>query len=177
MKIVTTPMCEDILKYAGIKDYSVNKFPTKCDGDLAILLSESKTDLDSIALKLNTFSQIKESIRIVSKQSDKGEILEQSLTEIFKDYPLALKYLNECFGKEYKVKVYSNFLKDIVKDMGFKVVEDNYDFVVYPDYLKKEVTEKDNLVEIPSHSKVSKNPIERAILRYSILEDYINKEL
>ena len=42
MKIVTTPMCEEIVKLAGIKDYVVNKFPDEEDGDLAILLSESK---------------------------------------------------------------------------------------------------------------------------------------
>lgn len=42
MKIVTTPMCEEIVKLVGISDYAVNKHPTEEDGDLAILLSESK---------------------------------------------------------------------------------------------------------------------------------------
>ena len=65
MKIVTTPMCEEIVKLAGIKDYNVNKHPTSNDGDLAILLSESKVDMDSIPIKLNTPSQIFESIKKV----------------------------------------------------------------------------------------------------------------
>ena len=54
MRIVTTPMCEEILKIAGVSDYKVNKFPTKEDGDLAILLSESKADMESLYLKLNS---------------------------------------------------------------------------------------------------------------------------
>ena len=41
MKIVTTPMCEEIVKLAGIKDYIVDKNPDNQEGDLAIVLSES----------------------------------------------------------------------------------------------------------------------------------------
>ena len=63
MKIVTTPMCEEIVKLVGIKNYKVNKHPNKDDGDLAILLSESKVEIDSIPLKVNSAVQIFESIK------------------------------------------------------------------------------------------------------------------
>ena len=173
MRIVTTPMCESILKYAGIGDYVVNKFPNKRDGDLAILLSESKTPLISLKIKLNTFKQIRNSIKIVSNFSNRGELSNKDLNDIFRDYDIAMKYLNNSNDLDIKVKVYSNFLKDIVEDMGFIVDDVDFDYVVFPDYLKDDVVEKDNLVEIPSHSSVSKNPIERTELRYSILEDII----
>lgn len=173
MRIVTTPMCESILKYSGIEDYVVNKFPDKGDGDLAILLSESKTPLISLKIKLNTFKQIKNSIKIVSNFSNRGELSNKDVDDIFRDYDVAMKYLNTSNDLDIKVKVYSNFLKDIVEDMGFIVDDVDFDYVVFPDYLKNEVVEKDNLVEIPSHSSVSKNPIERTELRYSILEDII----
>jgi segregation and condensation protein B len=39
--------------------------------------------------------------------------------------------------------------------------------------LKDKVTEEDNLVEIPSHNSISKNPFDKAELRYSILENLI----
>ena len=67
MKIITTPMCEEIVKLAGVSDYIVNKFPDEEDGDLAILLSESKVEMDSLPIKLNTPSQIFESIKKVSQ--------------------------------------------------------------------------------------------------------------
>ena len=54
MKIVTTPMCEELVKLVGIKNYNVNKHPTKDDGNLAILLSESKVEIDSIPVKILT---------------------------------------------------------------------------------------------------------------------------
>ena len=47
MKIITTPMCEEIVKLAGITDYALNKFPDEEAGDLAIVLSESKVEMDS----------------------------------------------------------------------------------------------------------------------------------
>ena len=89
MRIVTTPMCESILKYAGIEDYVVNKFPDKEDGDLAILLSESKTSLISLKIKLNTFKQIRNSIKIVSNFSNGGELSNKDVDEIFREYDVA----------------------------------------------------------------------------------------
>ena len=77
------------------------------------------------------------------------------------------------FKRDIDVKVYSEFLKDIVLDMGFNIVENNPQYVIYPDYLKETVSEIDNLVEIPSHSFVSLNPFERIEARYSILETLI----
>lgn len=67
MKIVTTPMCEEIVRLAGISDYVVNKYPDEEEGDLAILLSESKVEMDCLAIKLNTPSQVFESIKKVSE--------------------------------------------------------------------------------------------------------------
>lgn len=63
MKIVTTPMCEEIVKLAGISDYAVNKHPTSEDGDFAILLSESKVDMDSLPIKLNTPSRFLKALK------------------------------------------------------------------------------------------------------------------
>ena len=171
MKIVTTPMCEEIVKLAGIKEYAVNKFPQKDDGDLAILLSESKVDMDALQIKINTATQIFESIKEVSKIN--CELADEEIYHCFDDYELCKKYLNSNFKRNVKVKVYSEFLKDIVRDVGFDIVSDDFDYVVYPDYLKDDVEEEVNLVEIPSHNSVSKNPFDKAELRYSILENLI----
>ena len=172
MKIVTTPMCEEIVKLVGISDYAVNKHPCSDDGDLAILLSESKVDMDSIPVKLNTPSQIFESIKKISERLS-IDLDEEMIISFFKDYELSSKYLNSDFKYDVNVKVYSNFLKDIVLDMGFAVDDSNYDYVIYPDYLKDKVVETENLVEIPSHGFISKNPFERIEVRYSILENLI----
>jgi segregation and condensation protein B len=172
MKIVTTPMCEEIVKLAGIEDYAVNKFPKKGDGDLAILLSESKVDMDAFQIKINTSTQIFESIREVSKIAG-GQLGDEEILPYFDDYELCRKYLNSDFKKDVNVKVYSEFLKDIVSDVGFNIVSDSFDYVIYPDYLKSKVKETENLVEIPSHNSVSKNPFQKAELRYSILENLI----
>ena len=172
MKIVTTPMCEEIVRLAGIDDYAVNKFPDEEDGDLAILLSESKVKMDSLPIKINTSTQIFESIKKVSQITGNG-LDDAEIIGFFEGYELCRKYLNSDFKRDIKVKVYSEFLKDIVSDVGFDIVSDNFDFVVYPDYLKDKVAESQNLVEIPSHNGISKNPFEKAELRYSILENLI----
>jgi segregation and condensation protein B len=172
MKIVTTPMCEEIVKLAGITDYAVNKFPTNDDGDLAILLSESKVDMDAIAIKINTASQIFESIRKVSRIGG-TELSDSEILSFFDGYELCRKYLVSNFKRDVNVKVYSEFLKDIVSDLGFNIDSDEFDFVIYPDYLKDNVEESENLVEIPSHNSISKNPFDKAELRYSILENLI----
>lgn len=172
MKIVTTPMCEEIVKLAGIRDYAVNKFPDEENGDLAILLSESKVEMKSLRIKINTPSQIFESIREVSKLTG-TELSDDEIIEFFSDYELCKKYLNSDFKRDISVKVYSEFLKDIVEDLGFDIVSEDFKYVIYPDYLKSKVTEDENLVEIPSHNDISKNPFEKAELRYSILENLI----
>ena len=172
MKIVTTPMCEEIVRLAGIRDYTVNRFPTKDDGDFAILLSESKVDIDSLPIKINTSKQIFESIRSVSKLTG-NELSDGEILEFFTDYRLCTKYLNSDYKLDVNVKVYSEFLKDIVSDVGFNIVSEDFEYVIYPDYLKDNVFESENLVEIPSHNSISKNPFDKAELRYSILENLI----
>lgn len=169
MKIVTTPMCEDIVIYAGIEDYVINKFPKKGDGDLAVLLSESETELNSVKIKLNTFKQIKQSIEKISKYGK-----EPDMDTIFDDYPLAIKYLGDIPENSTKLKVYSNFLTDIAIDMGFKIVDNNPDFIIAPDYLANKID--GDIISIPSHGNVPLNPLEKASIRYEILEDYINNK-
>ncbi len=168
MIIVTTPMCENILKLAGVTNYKVNKHPDEEEGDLAILLSESKVKMDNLPIKLNTFNQIRESIIKVSKFSQKGTISQEKLGAIFKNY-------NFSYNLGKKVKVYSEFLKDIALDLGLIINNDDYEYVIYPDYLKDQVNEESNkkLIEIPTHSNVSKNPLERCKLRYDIIVNFI----
>ena len=108
MRIVTTPMCEEVVRLAGINDYKVNKNPDLEDGDLAILLSESKVEMNSLAIKLNTPSQLFESIKEVSKL--KNELSDAEILEFFKNYNLCVKYLENHENSHVKVKVYSNFL-------------------------------------------------------------------
>ena len=172
MRIVTTPMCEEIVKLAGITDYVVNKFPKKEDGDLAILLSESKVEMDCLPIKINTPKQVFESIKKVSKING-NELADKDIQRFFEDYEIAKKYLTADFKREVNVKVYSEFLKDIVLDLGFNIVSHDFDYVIYPDYLKDKVTESENLVEIPSHNSISKNPFEKIETRYAILENLI----
>lgn len=172
MKIITTPMCEEIVKLAGISDYAVNKNPDDEEGDLAILLSESKVKMDSMPIKLNTPSQIFDSIKKVSRISN-HELSDDEILSFFEDYEISKKYLNSNFDRNINVKVYSEFLKDMVLDMGFHIVEDGFDFVIFPDYLKNNVLETENLVEIPSHKDISKNPFKRVEVRYGILENLI----
>lgn len=173
MIIVTTPMCEEVVKLAGIKEYKVNKNPDLEEGDLAILLSESKVNMDSIAIKLNTPKQLAQSIREVSKLTD-HELSESEILEFFKGYNLCLNYLENHDNSHVKVRVISNFLADIVDNFGFEKMDENYDYLIYPDYLKEKVINEDvRLIEIPSHNFVSKNPFERIEKRYEILEKLI----
>ena len=173
MRIVTTPMCEEVVKLAGIRDYKVNKNPDLEKGDLAILLSESKVKMDSMAIKLNTPKQLFESIREVSKLTD-YELSDEEILELFEGYDLCIKYLNDYENPQVKVKVLSKFLTDIVDNIGFEINDENYDYVIYPDYLKDNIqNEGVILVEIPSHNFVSKNPFERIQARYAILEKLI----
>ena len=66
MKVVTTPMCQEILKLAGVQDFEVTKHPDSADADIAVVLSETDTKMESVKIKLNTFSQIMESVKKVS---------------------------------------------------------------------------------------------------------------
>ena len=65
MKIVTTPMCEDVLNLAGIKEFDVNSDPDSTDSDIAVVLSETNTIMKSVKVKLNTFTQIRNSVEML----------------------------------------------------------------------------------------------------------------
>ena len=207
MKIVTTPMCEKILEFAGITDYKVNKNPDNEDGDLAIILSESNTKMDSLKIKLNTFFQIKNSIIQVSKIKNilnkhynsnssnfnwneidfslyEPALDSQKINDIFLKYPLASDWLDmnkkDVFqekNSKINVKVYSSFLRDIIIDMGFNILDlesdsSNIDYIIFPDYMNiDKENSKYGLISILTHKNVSKNPIKRAELRYSILNN------
>ena len=205
MIVVTTPMCKQIVEWAGLNDFKVNRFPDEEEGDFAILLSESKVEMDSLAIKINTFSQIKESIKTVSNALFERNLIEkaidcESIEAIFNDYKengLQYAVLDEYelakirkSNKDKKVKVYSEFLKDIVSDIGATVIDFNYgkdgndegnpdvdyDYLVYPDYLEEEVLKRENLnsdefksIKILSHNNISKDPILKAESRYDTL--------
>ena len=206
MIVVTTPMCRQIVEWAGLKEFKVNKFPDEEEGDFAILLSESKVEMDSLAIKINTFGQIKESIKTVSKVLFERNLIEKAIGDegiesIFNDYKDDVEYAlldeNEFNGirksnKDKKVKVYSEFLKDIVLDIGADVIDFTYDkngnddkandlgmdfdYLVYPDYLEEEVLKRENLksnefkvIKILSHNNISKDPILKAESRYATL--------
>lgn len=196
MRILTTPMCEPILKWAGIDEYQVNKNPDEEEADVAIVLSETNTRMKSIKIKLNTFSQIQESVHMLQnafgienssnfseRDSNGGNSKNNYLNNFnLKNSPREVdsKWLDNDYrtkarklNGKIKVTVYSNFLKDIVKDMGYSIVNDKPDFIIYPDYLESALEKKltgDKLIKVPSHGNVSLNPVKRAHFRYNLLE-------
>ena len=213
MIVVTTPMCKQIVEWAGLKEFKVNKFPDEEEGDFAILLSESKVKMDSLAIKINTFRQIKESIKTVSKAFFEKNLIEKAIADegidsIFNDYKNDVEYahldeneFNEIrkSNNDKKVKVYSEFLKDIILDIGADVIDFTYDkngndedkandlgmdfdYLVYPDYLEEEVLKRENLksnefkvIKILSHNNISKDPILKAESRYATLIEEMSK--
>lgn len=206
MRIVTTPMCEEILIMAGITDYMVNKYPDKEEADLAVILSETETEMSSLKVKLNTFSQIIESIlklaeihnSTLNSQSNSSNSLNDldlnmslNLSKISPWANSKQKKILRKNNRKIKVKVYSLFLKDIIEDMGYLVVDENPDFVVFPDYLEEKITKTTDIqinskdkskidesdkyndvkyLKVPSHGDVPLNPLERAAMRYKLLE-------
>ena len=212
MSVVTTPMCRQIVEWAGLKEFKVNKFPDEEDGDFAILLSESKVKMDSMAIKINTFAQIKESIKTVSNALFEKNLIEKAIGDeeieaIFNDYKGDVEYAlldEDEFNKirkscnDKRVKVYSEFLKDIVSDIGLDVIDFKYDkngkdgdnedlgmdfdYLVYPDYLEEEVLKRENLesnefkaIKILSHNNISKDPILKAESRYAALIEALSQ--
>lgn len=166
-KIITTPMCEDVLKIAGLTDYNVVKPGEIKDADLAILLSETETDIPKLSVKLNTYNQVLDSVKLIQEKFDTNV----NSSEIKKIEKLAEENNSKRnIRKTIHVKVYSNFLKDTVSDMGFIVTDSGYDFIVCPDYLKDNVKENEDVVIIPSHRNVTSNIIDRINERYSLLE-------
>ena len=133
--------------------------------------------MKSVKVKLNTFSQIKDSVEMLSELfNTKATTGVYEISSRVKDYEK-----NYEKNRKIKVKVYSNFLSDIIDDLGFTVITGNdhhgvdYHYLVYPDYMKDQlsgeiVTMGERAVELPSHKNMPKNPIERAEIRYKILE-------
>jgi len=72
MKIATTPMCQEILRLAGVSQFQIIKEGVYRDVDVAVVLSETKTHDDTstefIKLKLNTFNQIEDKYKISLQQ-------------------------------------------------------------------------------------------------------------
>ena len=179
MKVVVSPMCEELLKLLDVNEYIVTKKPDMVPNvDIAITLSETQTNAPSIKLKLNTFPQIMESIDLIAKYLDISDIKVKSAKKIIK---VSSKWANDELKQEFvekngdiKVKVYSKFLKDTVIDMGYQVVDENYDFIVYPDYIENSINlpidNNINIIKIPSHTNVPLNPIKRVAKRYELLE-------
>ncbi|MDO5836181.1 MAG: hypothetical protein Q4P17_06700 [Methanobacterium sp.] len=178
MKIYTTPMCQEVVRLAGVSQYTVKHDYDFMGADLVIVLSETETNYPNIKIKLNTFKQIYESIDLISNTL-KTEKLDMG--EWGDDYTLHISRKGTDIDKrkKIKVKVYSNFIREIVNDMGFTLVKKEPDFIVFPDYLKDnqndDIMDEIELmglraVEIPSHKKAPLNPLERAQMRYKILE-------
>jgi hypothetical protein len=209
MKIVTTPMCKEILEIVGVKEFKINKNPDEEDGDLAILISNEKIKMNSLILKLNTFKEIKESTFKILKYLNLDELKSES--EI-NNFFLEIEKEHKWFDKNkkgklreknsnIKVKVYTIFLKEIAEDMGFKILnldifkldpkkheeillddllsikkDPDFDFLIFPDYFNINISYlnpniQDKIIIMPTHNNISKNPIKRAEIRYSILEN------
>ena len=168
MKIVTTPMCEDVLRLAGINEFDINSDPDSTDSDIAIVLSETHTNMKSVKMKLNTFSQIKNSVEMLREMFDIDTTEYDHQDYVFREF-------NRSVNKKVKVKVYSNFLKEIVNDLGFTLVSEDQNYLVYPDYIKNKLSDEiitmgDRAVEVPSHKNAPKDPLKRAEIRYELLE-------
>jgi hypothetical protein len=167
MKVVTTPMCQEVVELAGVTDFIVSTSPDSTDADLAVVLWETKTIKPVLRVKLNTFAQIKDSIQVLADKMGTSPLKFKGGN----DFPI-----KDVERKKIKVKVYSNFLKEIIDDMGFSLVEDQADFIVYPDYIREKISAEigaagDRAIEIPSHKNAPINPLERARMRYNILEE------
>ena len=168
MKIVTTPMCEDVMKLSGVKEYDVNLIPDSTDSDIAVVLSETNTSMSSVKIKLNTFQQIRDSVKM---------LMEMFHTENMEYNPEEIVFhgINKSRNRNINVKVYSNFLRDILEDLGYSIVTEDEDYLVYPDYLRDNImneiiSKNERAVEVSSHKNSPKDPIKRAELRYKLLE-------
>jgi hypothetical protein len=171
-------MCQEAVRLAGVLEYTVKQDNNFEGADLAIVLSETETQTSTIKIKLNTFKQIYESIDLISntlktEKLDMGEWGDDYSVHVCRE----METMDE--RKKIKVKVYSNFITEIVNDMGFSLVKEKPDFLVFPDYLKDDRNNDilreieimgGRVVEIPSHKKAPLNPLKRAQMRYNILE-------
>jgi len=177
LKIITTPMCSEIMEMAGVPDYIISEDPDSEKGDLVVVLWETKTRTPALHIKLNTFSQIENSINMIAAEmGTKSKTPGDLLTKVNDS-----QYIDNQ-RKKIKVKVYSNFLREIVEDMGYTTVETQAEFLVYPDYLKDKINHEieamgHKAIEIPTHQNAPIKPLERAKMRYNILENKLCTKL
>lgn len=167
MKIITTPMCEDILRLSNVEEYEVVTVDRISDADVVITLSETDVDIPKIPVKLNTYTQLLDSINSISERFN--TVYDEEKINLIKSL-IEDNDKNKYKREDIKVKVYSNFLTDTVEDMGFFITDDDYDYVVVPDYMKDEVDEAENVLIVPSHKNVSFDIIKRINERYQLLE-------
>ena len=169
MRILTTPMCEGILRIAGVMGYDVTRKPEDEDADILFVLSETPAT-GAVKLKLNTFPQIREAIGTVFRavqEVDPGSLRYSSVDEI--DFEVCSPWWHDPAGlremnSKIKIRVYSDFLREIVEDMGFTIVDLNEDFTVCPDYMELDC------IRVPSHRNLPVDPVKRALFRYTYLE-------
>lgn len=135
MKIVTTPMCQEVLRLAGVQDFTVMKNTDSADADIAVVLSETNTSKKSIKIKLNTFSQIDDSIKLISDTFGTKPIVPHTGRQ---DVQGSMSAEDIKSRSRVKVKVYSKFLGEIVEDLGFTVVPGNTE----DEHVKNGSTEK-----------------------------------
>ena len=174
--IYTSPMCQEVVRLAGVSPYTVKKDNNFDGADLAIVLSETATEVPAIKVKLNTFKQIFDSVDLISNHLGTEKLNMRDWERVYSSHIRPAKgKIDE--RKKIKVKVYSNFIREMVEDMGFSVVTEEPDFLVFPDYMEdnKDVGKEiefmgSRAVKIPSHKDAPLNPLERAKLRYHILE-------
>ena len=163
---------------AGVSKYTLKTDNNFEGADFAVVLSETKTKVPSIKIKLNTFKQIYGSINQISNILATEKL---DMGRFKKNYSVYVNPKREILDerKKIKVKVYSNFIREIVEDMGFTLVEVKPDFLVFPDYFREDMNPDfmkeiefmgNRVVEIPSHKNAPFNPLERAQMRYQILE-------
>jgi segregation and condensation protein B len=174
MRIAATPMCKQVLNLAGVLEFDIIKDDKDTKADIIFTLSETKIPSASstkyVKLKLNTYKQIEASVKLVS------EIL--NTKPINQNLNLSPKYHHKEDYRNLRLKVHTNFIREIIEDLEFQIVEEDYDYMVYPDYLRTELEEEikelgKRAIELPSHKNAPKNPIKRVELRYKILENSI----
>jgi hypothetical protein len=174
MRAATTPMCKQVLDLAGVLEFEIMRDDKDIKADIVFTLSETKIPSASstkyVKLKLNTYKQIEESVKLVS------EIL--NTTPINEHLNLSSRDHHREDYRNLRLKVHTNFIREIVEDLEFQVVEEDYDYLVYPDYLRTELEEEikelgKRAIELPSHKNAPKDPIKRAELRYKVLENSI----
>ncbi|MCD7781133.1 MAG: hypothetical protein LUG89_00310 [Methanosphaera sp.] len=168
MKVITTPMCAQLLEESNIEEFDVVKPNDVKDADIAIIISETNPDIPHLVIRLNTYEQVLTNARLIESLFN---------TEYNQEYIEKIESLIEANNNKkenrsnIKVKVTGNFLKDTISAMGYTIVDDDteeYDYIIMPDY--KPRTNQDNEIIVSTHKSVPKGIIERLTQRYKYLE-------